>query len=290
MDSDLFEEKLTESIKRAVTSIARPTLEALKNASESETGNAKVQLEAMVKAVELGMRKKVPVCQDTGTPTFFVKVGKSFSSSDILCQIKESIKNSVERATDQVPLRPNTVHPISGENPGNNIGRHIPYIEWSICEGDAVDIFFLPKGGGSENMSQLNMMSPGEGLAGVKNIVLERIASMGGKPCPPTIIGLGLGGGSNIAMNLAKEALLRPVGENHEEEDISELERELKDSANQLGVGPMGVGGKTTVLDVHVEYAYRHPASYPVGIVVQCWANRRGFVTIHSDGSVEVKY
>ncbi|KXA93780.1 fumarate hydratase [candidate division MSBL1 archaeon SCGC-AAA259E22] len=289
MDLDLLEEKLVSSIGKSVTSISQPTLDALKKAKEKEEGSARVQLEAMLEAVEVGERDKVPVCQDTGIPTFFIKIGKSFPQIDEITELESVLEDAVERATEEVPLRPNTVHPITEQNPGNNIGKHIPYIEWSFCEGDDVDIFYLPKGGGSENMCQLNMMTPGKGLQGVKEIVLERIASMGGKPCPPAVIGVGLGGGSNIAMNLAKEAILRPVGKTHEEE-ISKLETELREKANELGVGPMGVGGKTTVLDVHIKYAHRHPASYPVGIVVQCWANRRGHVTINSNGSVEVVY
>ncbi|MEF8798451.1 MAG: fumarate hydratase, partial [Candidatus Bipolaricaulota bacterium] len=137
------------------------------------------------------------------------------------------------------------------------------------------------------NMSQLTMMTPGRGIKGVKEIVLERIASMEGKPCPPTVVGVGLGGSASIAMNLAKKSLLRPVGENHEEPEFADLEEELKLRANNLKVGPMGVGGKTTVLDVKIEYDYRHPASFPVGITPQCWANRRTSFKITPEGEVK---
>ncbi|KXB05988.1 fumarate hydratase [candidate division MSBL1 archaeon SCGC-AAA382A20] len=283
-----MEDKLVEAIKNSVTSISKSTLEALQAARDKGSGSARVQLEAMLEAVEVSEKRKVPVCQDTGIPTFYVRVGKSFGYMSGLGELKDTLRNSVRRATEEVPLRPNTVHPITGKNRGDNTGRHIPYIEWSITDGDKIDIHYLPKGGGSENMSQLTMMTPGKGLTGVKEIILDRIATMEGKPCPPTVVGVGLGGGANIAMNLAKEALLRPVGERHEEDEISELEMEMNEKANELGIGPMGVGGKTSVLDIHIDYAHRHPASYPVGIIVQCWANRRARVTISSDGSVEV--
>ena len=137
-------------------------------------------------------------------------------------------------------------------------------------------------------MAQLTMMTPGRGIEGVKELVLERVATMEGKPCPPTILGIGIGGGANIAMNLAKDALLRPVGERHAEADIADLELELLDLTNELEVGPMGVGGQPSVLDVKIEYAHRHPGSFPVGIIPQCWCNRRATVTIGPDGDMEV--
>jgi len=117
---------------------------------------------------------------------------------------------------------------------------------------------------------------------------LEHVAAMEGKACAPTIIGVGLGGGSDMAIELAKKALLRPIGERHEEKEVADMEEELLDKINQLGVGPMGVGGETTVLDVKIEHAHRHPASFPVAVVPQCWANRQAEVKISSDGKVEV--
>ncbi len=137
-------------------------------------------------------------------------------------------------------------------------------------------------------MSRMIMMTPGKGLRGVKELVLERIASMEGKPCPPTVVGVGIGGSDSMCMELAKKALMRPVGVCHTDPQIAALEKELKEKANQLGVGPMGVGGLTTVLDVKIEVEYRHPASFPVGIAIQCWANRQISLRVQPDGSVEV--
>ncbi|KXB05322.1 fumarate hydratase [candidate division MSBL1 archaeon SCGC-AAA382A13] len=288
MNFETLAEKLVDPIKKSVTTIPQPTVKALKKAKDEADEGGKVQLEAMLKAINVGGKEEIPICQDTGVPTFFITVGHSFPAINEIGKLKSSLTSAVRKATEEVPLRPNTVHPITEENPGDNTGRNIPYIEWNITTGKNLKITYLPKGGGSENMSQLTMMTPGKGLKGVKEIVLDRIASMEGKPCPPTTVGVGLGGGANIAMNLAKEAILRPIGERHEEEKIANLERELLEKANELGVGPMGVGGKPTVLDIKIDYAHRHPASFPVGIIPQCWANRRVTVTVNPDGSVEV--
>ncbi len=287
MNKEELARELVEPIRKAVTTLPEPTLKALKEARNKEENGARVQLEAMLEAVKIGEEEGVPICQDTGTPTFYIRVGTDYPGIKELGEIKEGIRQGVRLATKEVPIRPNTVHPISGENPGDNTGKSIPWINWSIGEGDELEITYLPKGGGSTNMSQLKMMTPGRGIDGVKEIVLKRIASMEGKPCPPTVVGIGLGGSASISMDLAKESLLRPVGERHEESAIADLEEELKERANNLGVGPMGVGGKTTVLDVKIEYDYRHPASFPVAVTPQCWANRRISLQVTPEGRVE---
>lgn len=286
MNPDRLARDLVDPIKTAVTTLPEPTLAALKAAREKEEEGAKVQLDAILEAVEIGQREEIPICQDTGTPTFYVQLGSDYPAIDQLSDIKKAIRQGVQLATEEVPIRPNTVHPISGENPGDNTGRSIPWINWDITDGSDLNVTYLPKGGGSTNMSQLTMMTPGKGLKGVKELVLKRIASMEGKPCPPTVVGIGLGGSASIAMSLAKKSLLRPVGEHHEDPEIADLEEELMERANNLGVGPMGVGGETTVLDVKIEYDYRHPASYPVGIAPQCWANRRTSFQITPEGDI----
>jgi fumarate hydratase subunit alpha len=288
MNMRLLEDELVEAIKRAATTVTQLTLDSLKQAREREEGPAKVQIETMLKAIEISKAEGIPICQDTGTITFFVEIGSAFPDIKNIGKIKPMLERVTRRATKETPLRPNTVNPITHKNPGDNTGKYIPYIDWEVTDSDDLKITCLPKGGGSENMAHLVMMSPGKGLKGVKEVILEWIAQMAGKPCPPTIVGVGLGGGANIALNLAKHALLRPIGEHHKEKQIAELEKELMQKANELGVGPMGVGGKTTVLDVKIEYAHRHPASYPIGIVPQCWCNRRVSLRVKSDGSIEV--
>lgn len=286
MNRDDLEKSLVEGIRNAVTSVTEETESSLREAKErEEKEGAKVQLDAILENIDVGKDEKRPICQDTGTQTFFIEVGTDFKWMDML---KDAVNESVKKATEEVPLRPNAIDPISDDNSGDNTGRFIPSIHWDIVEGEEALIHIIPKGGGSENMSKLEMMTPGKGLKGVKEIVLDQIAEMAGKPCPPTTVGVGLGGGADLAMELAKKALLRPVGERHPEHKIAELEEELLDKANKLGVGPMGVGGKTTVLDVKIEYAHRHPASYPVAVLPQCWANRQSKVKISSDGKVKV--
>ena len=286
MSQNSLENELVEAIRRAVTSVTPETQERLRAAVDTESSDApKVQLTAILENIDVGTSESRPICQDTGTPTFFIQAGSDFP---MLGELRGAITSAVRRATKEVPLRPNAVDPITHENSNDNTGRHVPVIHWDIIDGNEATIHVIPKGGGSENMSKLVMMTPGRGLKGVKEIVLEHVAAMEGKACPPTIIGIGLGGGSDLALELAKKALLRPVGERHPEQPVAAMEEELLEKINRLGVGPMGVGGATTVMDVKIEYAHRHPASFPVGIVPQCWANRQMTVHVSADGTVEV--
>jgi len=286
MRHNSLENRLVDAIRRAVTGVTPETEQRLRAAVDTESSDApRVQLNAILENIDVGTSESRPICQDTGTPTFFIQAGSDFPR---LGELRDTITRAVRRATKEVPLRPNAVDPISHENSNDNTGRHVPVIHWDIIDGDAATIHVIPKGGGSENMSKLVMMTPGRGLKGVKEIVLEHVAAMEGKACPPTIIGLGLGGGSDLALELAKKALLRPVGQRHPEPQVAEMEEELLEKINRLGVGPMGVGGATTVMDVKIEYAHRHPASFPVGIVPQCWANRQTTVHVDPDGKAEV--
>lgn len=278
-------EKLAEALARASTLLPEEVVRALEEARAREEGPARVQLEAILKNVEMAKTEKLPICQDTGTPTFFVRFGLGFPH---LKELVEAIPEAVRKATKEVPLRPNTVHPFTGKNPGDNTGRYIPAITWEPVSGDSVEIHVLPKGGGSENCCALKMLPPGVGLQGIKEAVVEHVVSCGGLPCPPTIVGVGIGGGADLALKLGKIALLRPLRARHPEPEVAALEAELEELINASGVGPMGLGGKTTVLAVHVEYAHRHPASLPLGIVVQCWAHRRATVSIGPDLSVKI--
>lgn len=285
MDARQFESGIVQMISKAESEIPSDVVSALRKAYESETGAARVQLEIMLKNVELAKRKRCPLCQDTGILTFFVRVGTGFSAIGIL---KEAVERAVAQATKEIPLRPNTVDPMTSTNHGDNLGYFLPHILWDFEEGDQVHITALPKGSGSENMSALGMLSPSVGLEGVKRFVLDCVKTAGGRPCPPIIVGVGVGGSADLAMNLGKRALLRPVGTRHPNVLISTLEMQLVELVNKTGIGPMGLGGKTTALDVHVEVAHRHPASLPVGVVIQCWADRRASMTIQKDGSWEV--
>jgi len=283
MDEKELSDAVAELIKIASTELPADVVNALKKARENEVEPARTQLSAILKNIELASNEKKPLCQDTGTQTFFVKVGADFPYIGI---IKKSIVEGVKKATKELPLRSNAVDIIS-EKSSDNVGMHIPYIHWKIVEGDECEIIAFPKGGGSENMSALKMLKPSEGMKGVKKFVLEQMVMAGGNPCPPTIVGIGIGGGADIAMEIAKRSLLRPVGKRSEIEEIAKMEEELIDAINSTGIGPMGLGGKTTVIDVHIEVAARHPASLPVGIVIQCWADRKAGMKINAEGEIE---
>lgn len=272
-------------LQLAVTKLPQDVKEALHNAYNEETNEiGKAQLKAILDNVDLAEKKCVPMCQDTGVIIFHVKVG---SKVDGLDKVETALRNAAVRGTKEIPLRPNAVDPFTQKNTGNNTGRFIPYIHWEIVPGDTLEITVMPKGGGSENVSALAMLSPGEGIKGLKKFVVDTVIKAGAKPCPPTVLGVAVGGGAEIAMNLAKAVLLKPLNQPNPDPELAKIEQKLLEAANSTGIGPMGLGGKTTVLAVKIDYAYRHPASYPVAVVVQCWAARRATARIHSDGTVE---
>ncbi|MBU1050443.1 fumarate hydratase [Candidatus Bipolaricaulota bacterium] len=277
---------LRAALKQAATVLPQDVVRALEAARARETSAmASAQLDAILENVSVASNGSIPMCQDTGIQTFFVEAGVE---SPFLKDLKAWIREAVVQATSDIPLRPNTVDPFTGKNPGDNTGYYMPCINWELVEGSDVVITVLPKGGGSENMSALKMLPPGVGQKGIKKAVIEHIVACGGKPCPPTIVGLGIGGGADIAMKLGKKAVLREIGSRNALDKAAELERELLDLVNMTGVGAMGVGGDTTCLAVHIEVAHRHPASLPLGILVQCWADRRARVRLRADGTAEV--
>ncbi|MFQ5711461.1 MAG: fumarate hydratase [Candidatus Geothermarchaeales archaeon] len=281
----LIVETVVKLLESAVTQLPDDVVRALEEARKRETSDlAKKQLEAILENVALAREGRIPICQDTGVMTFYVSVGDAFP---FIGKIPRLIEEAVRRATEAIPLRPNAVDTFTGVNSGDNTGLQVPHINFEITEGSVLEITALPKGGGSENTSMLKMLSPIEGMMGVKKAVVDAVLEAGAKPCPPIILGVGLGGGADIAMKLAKKAVLRPLNRRHNNPEVVKLEDELLKLTNETGIGPMGLGGKTTVLGVNIEYAHRHPASLPVGIIMQCWAARRATAKIWSDGRVE---
>ncbi len=288
MSKDLREillDALVRQTKLAVTTLPDDVKNAIKTAYEKESNPvAKKILASIIDNYTMSEESGRPMCQDTGTLIWYVEVGADFP---LLLELEDIIKDAAREATVKVPIRPNAVDPIRAKNSGDNTGRFMPWINWEIREGDDVILTLLPKGGGSEFTSQLRMISPGLGIKGVKEAVIRAVYEAGGKPCPPIIVGVGIGGGADIALKLGKMALLRPLDKRHEEPEVAQLEEELLEKLNSLGIGPMGLGGDTTVLGVNVEYAYRHPATLPVAIVTQCWAARRATIRVTKDGEVE---
>jgi fumarate hydratase subunit alpha len=285
---EIIAKAVSETIERAVIYIPPDIKQALKRAYEEEVNPmAKSQLEAILKNIELAEKFKKPVCQDTGSIIYYVTVGYDFPGLRVL---REALVEAVRRATKQVPLRPNTVDPFTGRNPGDNTGRYMPYIHLELVEGDGLEVTVVPKGGGSEGVSYLELPPPGEGVKAVKRVVVDAVLKAGSLPCPPTIVGVGVGGGADIAMYLAKKAACtRKIGTLNPDPVLYELEKELYEALNSLGIGPMGLGGKYTVLAVHVDYAHRHPAAMPVAVAFQCWATRRATVKINANGKYVIE-
>jgi fumarate hydratase subunit alpha len=272
-------------LRQAVTKLPKDIKEALQKAYQEETSEAgKTQLKAILDNVELAENTVTPMCQDTGTIIFYVKAGAHVSNLDT---IQKALTNATKRATTEIPLRPNAVDPIAQKNTGDNTGRNIPYIHWEIVPGNTLEITVLPKGGGSENVCATGMLVPGEGLTGLKKFVIDTVVKAGSKPCPPNILGVAFGGGTDIAITLAKKALLRPIDQHNSNPELANLEKELLEAVNQTGIGPMGLGGKFTVLGVNVDYAARHPASYPAAVAFNCWAARRASARIDQNGNIE---
>ncbi|MGY5874548.1 MAG: fumarate hydratase [Candidatus Thorarchaeota archaeon] len=271
-------------LKMAATKLPKDIEDALKAARDREIDeSAKTQLSAILTNIEIA-EDGVPMCQDTGIMIYYIKVGHKFPFID---EIKGALMAATKKATAEVPLRPNAVNPIVGGNSGDNTGKKIPWINWEIVDGDSLEITAFPKGGGSENVSIVGMLKPGVGLTGVKKLVVDNAMSYMGKACSPNIIGVGIGGGADIAIKIAKEQLRRPLSDKHPEPEVAKIEDELFDAINTTGIGPMGLGGVTTVLGVKVDYAMRHPASLPVGVAVQCWAARYSTAVINKNLDVE---
>lgn len=276
-----LEDILVELIRRASTVAPRSLKDALqRELDRAEDPVARSQLETILRNIRLAEENSKPICQDTGILNFIFEIGEDHPTPR---NLRLTVENAVKRATELIPLRPNAVDLYKG-NTGNNVGLHVPWITVQLVPGDKMRICCFPKGGGSSNVAKLGMLNPGEGLKGVKRFVLESVLEAGPKGCPPYIVGVGVGGGEDIAMILAKKALLRPVGSWSSRPEVAKLERELLTLINRLGIGVMGLGSGPTALSVHVEVAARHPASLPVAVAFSCWALRYAWVEIDRDG------
>jgi fumarate hydratase subunit alpha len=277
-DDELIEEVTVRLLKTAATTLPTDVLEALERARQTETDQvAKVQLETILKNVELGEMHMLPMCQDTGLPLFYI-------SGHCDEAIIPAIRRGVERATMTIPLRPNVVDPITRMNSGNNLGDMMPLIHFEPADHEHTDITLMMKGAGSENMSALRMLTPTQGIKGIKEFILDTVVTAGGKPCPPVIVGVGVGGTADLACHLAKKALLRPINRRSENDSLRHIEIEMTEALNRTGIGPMGLGGRSTVLGVNIESASCHTASLPVAVSLQCWAARRASARIFPNG------
>ncbi len=275
-----------ELLRRSATALPHDVTKAMEdiktNAAQYE--GALLQMTNILDDVDLARDGSLPMCQDTGIVNFVLEVGDDFP---IKSELRNLLREATIRATTEVPLRPNTIDMFDGNTKNNVDPRgHIPILYIDFVKGSDLKITAMNKGGGSSNIAKLGMLKPGLGLEGALQFAIDAVAEAGPQGCPPYRLGIGIGGGEDYVMNMAKKALLKPVGERHTDERIAKLEVKMKELVNQLPIGPMGVGDGETVIDVNIEMAARHPASLPVGVVLSCWALRHSVATITKDGKV----
>jgi fumarate hydratase subunit alpha/L(+)-tartrate dehydratase alpha subunit len=290
LDVELITDTARALYIRALKVLPPDVKAALARAQARETHpRAREILATMLRNVDVAEARNLLVCQDTGTPVFRLRVGRRFPLDRLGGDaVARALAEGVRRATAEHPLRSSICHPLTRENPQTNTGWRIPVVDWTFLpDGDALELAMMPKGSGSENMTFLRMLPPAAGVAGVKRFVLECVLEGGGKPCPPTLVGVGIGGTADLCVKLAKEAIWRPVGEPSPDPGLAKLEADLLEAINATGLGPMGLGGDTTALGVHVEAAYTHITQNPVAVTLQCWRGERASVRVYPDGRVE---
>lgn len=276
--------EILELIRRTSSSLP-PDVEKRLRASidNEEPGSAaRGALETILKNIDLSREQSTPICQDTGTPIFYVHYPVGYSTRIL----KQQIRAAMEQATRQSYMRPNAVDAIYDKNTGNNLGGdEFPYIHFEESEGDELVIELMLKGGGCENVGRQyslpdNTLGAGRDLAGVRKVVLDAVHKAQGQGCAPGILGVAIGGDRGSSYIKSKEVLLDELGTRNSDPKLAELEERLTAEANQLGIGPMGFGGKTTILDTKIVGLSRLPASYFVSVSYMCWAYRRRRMTV----------
>lgn len=288
-----IEQAAYEAHRLAATTHPADVRNALSQAFERETSELpKFVMKSIVDNSMVAEQDQRPICADVGVLRFFAVCGNDAQVEGGFIAMESAIRSATSRITSDLALRSNRVHPISRKNPGNNLGVFAPNIDYRFePDADWIELIAVHKGGAFG--SDFRMLVDGDGLNGVRKGLVDAIAEFGrrGLTCPPVIIGIGIGGTKDQAFSIAKQAaVLRPIGDRHPEREIAQLEDELFELANSLGLGAMGYPGTGGyALDVHVEIAYTHSALTPLGIHQICQAARRGVVRIHRDGSLETR-
>lgn len=271
-------ELLKEQIIQANLELGEKMLVHLRKAADQEESEmGQFVMGEILDNAEIAKTEKMPLCQDTGVAVFFVKWGQDCVLEGM--SLQETIDEAVRQAYKEGYLRKSILKdPLFDRT---NTGDNTPaVIHLEQVPGDQVEIVFLPKGAGADNCSQVAMLTPAEGLEGVKNFVLKVCKEAGASSCPPWVLGVGVGGTFDTVAGLAKHAILREVGTKHEDPKYAELEQELLKAVNDLGIGPQGLGGKSTALALHIESRPCHAASLPVAVNIQCHSNRKGKLLI----------
>ncbi|SMC26069.1 fumarate hydratase subunit alpha [Desulfacinum hydrothermale DSM 13146] len=255
---------------RANTELGEDVLDAFRKALEREESPAgKDILQRLIQNAEIARTEGIPMCQDTGFAVVFVDMGQDVHI--VGGGLREAVEEGVRQGYRDGYLRKSICHPFTRQNTGDNTPA---IVHLDVRPGEHFRITLAPKGGGSENMSRVTMLTPAAGIQGVKDFVVQRVKESGPNPCPPTIVGVGIGGTFETAALLAKKALLRPVGSPHPDPELAALEADWLDAVNDLGIGPQGLGGRVTSLAVHIEMMPCHIASLPVAVNIQCHAAR----------------
>ena len=293
IERSVYESAIFDAVKRGATDISPDVLGALQHAADIERNPAaKKGLERTCQSLLESRVRENPCCVDTGWPVFYFKVGNDCEIEGGMIGLQEAVHAAVRRATKEGYLRATMKHPLTGFDPGDNIGSNIPGISWQFVPGKNLEVTYVAKGGGSECFggTRHRVVAFADGLQGIRKFVVDSFveATRSGGICPPSILGIGIGGTANISASLAKEAAcLRLIGSHHPEPAFRQLEEELYEALNSLGVGIMGIGGSTSVLAVHVEYAYTHIAGICVDMSANCMVARRASNRILADGTVE---
>ena len=244
---------------------------------------ARSVLATMIENIAVAERTDNLLCQDTGIPIYNVVIGRDVEVDG--AGLKRAIRAGVERATREHPLRSSVVHPLTRKNEHSSCGARVPVIDVDFDDSPAtLRVEMIPKGSGSENGSFLRMLIPADGADGIKRFVVDRVIEAGGRVCPPTIVGVGIGGTSDLCMHLAKIAATRPLGSACADAEGAALEAALSDAVNALGIGPQGLGGDSTAFAVHVEIAATHITMNPVAVNIQCHSARRATATFTPSG------
>jgi tartrate/fumarate subfamily iron-sulfur-dependent hydro-lyase alpha chain len=284
VDLQQVEDTARELYVRALKILPPDIKRGFERISASETdATAKGVLGTMVRNIQVAEQTDNLLCQDTGIPIYSVTIGRGVEVDGFA--LKAAIRKGCERATKEHSLRSSVVHPITRRNEQTSCGAGVPPIHIDFSEdSDRLVIEMVPKGSGSENNSWLRMAVPAEGVSAIKTFVIDCVLDAGGKTCPPTIIGVGIGGTSDLCMSLAKRAATRPLGSASVDPEGARLERELTEAVNTLGVGPQGLGGDSTAFAVHVEIAATHITMNPVAVNMQCHSARRASATFTPAG------
>lgn len=289
---DTLYEMMYGALVHSASVLPSDVTRAMEEALEAESDEiARLHIEAFLENIRLAEETRSFACSDTGWPLFYVRIGDNVRVKGGFSSIYEVAKEAVIQATQELKLRPTLVHPMTRVNPGNNVGYYLPAVRIRFEPHiEFLEVIAVPKGGGSEMYgTYYEMLFAADGRKGVIEFVLDCFlkSSYAGQTCPPNIIGVGIGGTAEICMEIAKEAaILRPIGSRHAEEEIAQLEEELLEQLNSLGVGPMGMGGLKSVFDVHIELAMTHSGALPVAFVAQCAIARRATARVGPDGEI----